>query len=257
MDSALRKDLERVYGGKSARSGDWKEGFVDSFHNAFGADYAHRQIEDAEMREQMDLIHRVGYAASRLLRGLFGREQTEAEKAGAESMRNFIKEAVGNAPSEAKSMREKEADVEAARKSESEFEEGVLDEPLNQLKRVEDDYRLTSFIPEDAVNAAIEIEKEVVDGRRRYDIVGGSGVSSRRAIERANLRDGRNLLVGAHVIANRFGTLEVSDPAFVGERERSKEVNGEIAQYAKKQRAWTNSVEASMKQMGATFLGQG
>lgn len=257
LNSGLRKDLERVYGGRGARGGDWREGFVDSFLGAFSADYIHRQIEDERIREEMDLFSRVGYAASRLLRGLFGRERTEAEKAGAESMRNFIDEAVGNAPSEAKSMREKEEDARRLDERTNEENIKIVDEPLNSLKRVEDDYRLTSFIPEDAVNAAIEIEKEVVDGRRRYDILGGGRISSRNAVEGCNLRDGRNLLVGAHVIANRFGTLEISSPVFGEERERSKQINSEIEQYAKRQGVWVSDFEKAMKTKGATFLGKG
>ena len=246
LDSNTRKALEKVYGGESARGGDWREGFVDKYLDLFREqDFARRMNAERE-RDEMGLLDRVAGAASRVLRGMFGREATPEEREGAESMRNFISEAVRTAPEEATTMREMEEFERRVGENAEEMTEGLYDSGVNRK------IRLDSFDVNEAVDAAIEIEKEVIDGRRGYDIVGGGTVAGRRAVELSNLPNGRNLLVGAHVIANRFGTLEVSDPTFPAERERSADIAREIASYAKKQKAWTSSVEGSMKKMGAT-----
>ena len=258
IDSETRKSLDAVYG-KGARGGDWREGFVDSFLDTmFGPDGSAtaRRVLDAHSKEERSLWDAIQGAASRLVRGIFGRETTPAEREQADSMREFIAEAVGKAPEEARMMREGE---ELERDINENIREVLGDEALfstRERDRVRD-LRIDSFDANEAIDAAIEIEREVTSGRRRYEIVGNGTVAGRRATEVSNLPDGRNLLVGAHVVANRFGTLEVSDPTYTDERDRSREINSEIQQYAKRQKCWSSDIQGWIDRIGAKEVGSG
>lgn len=252
LDSNLRKDLETVYKSGS-RGGDWREGFVDAFLNEYGITTVSRAVAKAEEWERTSLLGRVGNVAGRFLRGLFGKKYSKSEVEEASIIRDFISEAVGNAPAEAKTMRE----IEAFEKNVNERVREVLgDEGLYAIKK-EERINIDSFDPKEAVRIASEIEMEVVNGDRRYDIVGGGARAGRRAIELSNLSNGRNLLVGAHIIANRFGSLELSSPVFGEERQRSREINEEIKLYAKSQNRWYENIEATMKKGDAKYLDSG
>lgn len=255
LDANLREDLKKVYGGK-ARGGDWRENFVDDFiRNYKIGETDRRQMDEAEL-ERMSLFDRVSSAASRLLRGLFGRDVKPEERVAEDGIKEFVNDAIKTAPDEAKTMREIE---EMERNIESHVNEmlpqegeGGLFDFGKERQRLLDGYDVDG-----AVGAAIEIEREVANGERGYYIVGRGTEAGRRAVALSNLSDGRNLLVGAHVVANRFGTLEVSEPQYENERSRRAEINAEITAYAKRQRAYTGNVEASFKKMGATYLASG
>lgn len=246
IDSRLRKDLEKVYSSGS-RGGDWREGFVDAFLNEYGISTTKRAVAEYENWESRSLINRVGYVASNLIKGLFGKRHNKNEMKEVNMMRDFIREAVGSAPEEAKTMRELEAfdkDVE------SHIREVLGEEGLFSVKK-EDRIEIDTYDTAEAVRITNEIEKEIVNGERRYSIVGGSTRAGRRAVEVSNLPNGRNLLVGAHIIANRFGRLELSDPAFGDERARSREINEEIKLYAKGQGRWMEDIDKVMTKNGA------
>ena len=258
IDSETRKSLAAVYG-KGARGGDWREGFVDSFLDTmFGPDgsVTVKRVLDAHSKEERSLWDAIQGAAARLVRGVFGRKATPAEREQADSMKQFIAEAVGKAPEEARMMHEGEELERAIR----EYVKEILgDEALfsaGERDRVKD-LNVDSFNADEAVGAAIEIEKEVSSGRRRYDIVGAGTVAGRRAVEASNLPDGRNFLVGAHVVANRFGSLEVSDPTYAEERGRSGEVNSEIQRYAKRNRCWWGDIQGAVDKLGAKKVKSG
>lgn len=246
IDSRLRKDLEKVYSSGS-RGGDWREGFVDAFLNEYGINTTNRAVAKYEDWESRSLINRIGYIASNFIKGLFGNKHSKNEMKEVNMMRDFIREAVGSAPEEAKTMRELEAfdkDVE------SNIREVLGEEGLFSVKK-EDRIEIDTYDTAEAVRITNEIEKEIVNGERRYSIVGGSTRAGRRAVEVSNLPNGRNLLVGAHIIANRFGRLELSDPAFGNERARSREINEEIKLYAKGQGRWMEDIDKVMTKNGA------
>lgn len=252
IDSRLRKDLEKVYSSGS-RGGDWREGFVDAFLDEFGIAHTVRAINEYEAWERRSLINRVGYVASNLIKGLFGNKHTKSEMKEVNMMRDFISEAVGSAPEEAKTMRELEA---FDKNVESNIREVLGDEGLFFVKK-EDRIEIDTYDTAEAVRITNEIEKEIVDGERRYSIVGGNTSAGRRAVEVSNLPNGRNLLVGAHIIANRLGRLELSDPTFWDERARSKEINDEIKLYAKSQGRWIEDIDKVMINNGAKRYNSG
>lgn len=254
LDAKLREDLKTMYGGE-ARGGDWRENFVDHFLETYKTgEITSRQLTEEE-QERMSLIGRVASAAGRLLRGLFGRDAKPEDRAGEEGIKEFVSEVVKAAPDEAKTMREIE---EMERNIDRNIEEmrpendgGLFDFGKERQKLLE------GYDVDGAIGAAIEIEKEVASGERGYYIVGRGTAAGRRAVALSNLADGRNLLVGAHVVANRFGTLDLSEPQDLNERTRRDEINGEIEAYAKRQRAYTGSVDGSMAKMGAKYLASG
>ena len=264
IDSNLRKDLEKVYS-RGSRGGDWREGFVDAFLGEFGIARTVRAIKEYEARERRSLINRVGYVASNLINGLFGKKYTKGEIKEVNMMRDFIREAVGSAPKEAKTMREREALdkeldtlVESFIEEERAYTRDVLGENgvLYSIKK-EDRIDIDTYDTAEAVRITNEIEKEIVNGERRYSIVGGNTSAGRRAVEVSNLPNGRNLLVGAHIIANRLGRLELSDPSFWDERARSKEINDDIKLYAKSQGRWIEDIDKVMIKNGAKRYNSG
>lgn len=258
IDSRLRKDLEKVYS-IGARGGDWREGFVDAFLHEYGIATVSKAVRKYKDWSRKSLINRVGYVASNLIKGLFGNKHTKNEIKEVNMMRDFIREAVGSAHEEVKTMREFEARKreldELERTVDSRIDEiqgrGIIDcEGLFSIKK-EDRIEIDTYDTAKAVRITNEIEKEIVNGERRYSIVGGSTRAGRRAVEVSNLPNGRNLLVGAHIIANRFGRLELSDPAFKDERARSREINEEIKLYAKGQGRWIEDIDKVMTKNGA------
>jgi hypothetical protein len=257
IDSKLRKDLKKVFS-VGARGGDWREGFVDAFLHEYDIATVSEAVGKYQDWSHRSLINKVAYVASNFLKGLFGKKHSDADIKEANMMRDFISEAVVYARNEAKTMREIEKlDKVTDRRVDEIQGKGIIEEEGLFSIEKEDRIEIDTYDTAKAVRITNELEKEIVNGERSYSIVGGSTRAGRRAVEISNLPNGRNLLVGAHIIANRFGRLELSDPAFWDERTRSKEINGEIKLYAKSQGRWMEDIDKVMTKNGAKRYGSG